>query len=1204
MAVQRTPEQEAVVKNRGGSLLVSAAAGSGKTRVLVERLLDRIQNEGKNIDEFLIITFTRAAADELRARIAGELADVLRTQPENAHLRRQTALLYKTQISTIHAFCTVLLRQWGHLLDIPADFALCEDEDSAVLMERTLDRLLETRYEAVDPDGPFAALLDVLAAGRDDSRLAEIVLDVYGKIQSDENPVAWLEMQRKALDLTGITDIGQTEWGKLLLADAAQTAAYWAGQMETALELSRRDGVLEKAYSDSLTVTAASLHDLSRAAKESWDAACARTVEFPRFKSARGVQDTAAQEQIKSIRTRCKKAADSLTASFTGSSKALLSDLALVAPAMEGLIDLVEDFSAAYSEEKQKRALLDFSDLEHCAVKLLVDADGAPTKVARAWGGQYAEIMVDEYQDTNKVQNAIFDALSDRGRNLFMVGDVKQSIYRFRLADPTIFLEKYHAFFPWTHASEGEPRTIVMSRNFRSRPQVLEAANDLFRTIMSQSLGEMDYTDDQALYCGGTYPEAEGYETELHVLNFSEDPALTEDKESRSMLEARFTARRIAALLSSGFPVSDGAGGTRPLRPEDVAILLRSPGPISHCYTLALEEQGVNWSAEEGGEFFKTIEISAALSWLQIIDNPRQDIPLLAALRSPVWGFDGDRLAEIRTKAEGDYYTALEAAAAEGDEACADFLTLLASLRFAAVDADSATILWDIYRRLDFLEIFSAMPGGEKRRENLLAFSDLARRFEAAGHKGLFSFLLHLERVREAGGLRSSGSTAKESGGVKLLSIHRSKGLEYPVVFLCGLGRRFNYTDLQKPVLYHPRLGLGPKGVDRETMVQFTTAARTGVALALKKELLAEEMRLLYVAMTRAKEKLILIHTLSYGASDLKKLADSVSYPADPQVLSSCSCVGQWVLLTALARPEGAVLRRAAEREDLPLPDARFGSEWKIACHTGTVSQEVISAEIAGETEESATMTSEELADRLLWRYPYESAAATPAKITATQVAGQDGEESGVFLLRQSRGIRPFSRPDFTQSALGLTPAQEGTALHTVMQTIRLDRVGTPEGVAEELARLTAREYLTPLQAQSVDPSAVARFFASNLGRAMAENPTLQREYPFSILVDASRFYPNAPEGEELLLQGVIDAWFREPDGLTVVDFKSDRVSASAVWERAETYRGQLAAYAYALEVLTGEKVRRQVLWFLRPGIPVVLSEGKNEKYLEKTVDF
>ena len=422
MAVKRTPEQEAVVKNRGGGLLVSAAAGSGKNRVLVERLLDRICNEGKNIDQFLIITFTRAAAEELRARIAKEISEALAAQPENSHLRRQTALLYQAQISTIHAFCTVLLRQWGHLLDLPADFALCEDEEAQVLMVRTLNQVLEERYETIDPEGDFAKLLDVLSAGRDDSRLMDITLDVYGKIQSYPDPVAWLEEQRAALDLEGITDVGQTPWGKLLLDEAARTAHYWAGQMDRACRLAQEDEVLSKAYGDSLAATCQDLETLARAAGESWDEAARCTVDFPRLKSAKGVENPALQEQIKTLRERCKKAAGELMKQFGSTSESLLADMALVRPAMHGLISLVEDFSQAYTREKLRKSLLDFGDLEHCAVRLLVDSAGQPTELARQWGSRYAEIMVDEYQDTNQVQNTIFKALSDGGKNLFMVG--------------------------------------------------------------------------------------------------------------------------------------------------------------------------------------------------------------------------------------------------------------------------------------------------------------------------------------------------------------------------------------------------------------------------------------------------------------------------------------------------------------------------------------------------------------------------------------------------------------------------------------------------------------------------------------------------------------------------------------------------------------------------------------------------------------
>ena len=1190
MAVKRTPEQEAVVKNRGGGLLVSAAAGSGKTRVLVERLLDRILTEGKNVDEFLIITFTRAAAEELRGRIAKEISEALALQPDNAHLRRQTALLYKAQISTIHSFCTVLLRQWGHLLDLPADFALCEDEEAQVLMNRTLDQVLEERYENVDPEGDFAKLLDVLTAGRDDSRLVEITLDVYGKTQSYPDPIAWLEEQRASLDLTGITDVGQTPWGRLLLEDARETVDYWAGQMDRACDLAEGDPVLEKAYLPSLQSTLGDLEDLAQALSRSWDEAAQLTVEYPRFGGAKNVEDVTAQEQIKAIRERCKKVTTSLSKQFSSPSRELLADMALVAPAMSGLISLVEDFSRAYDQAKGKKSLMDFSDLEHYAVRLLVDEAGQPTDLARQWGAQYAEIMVDEYQDTNQVQNTIFKALSDEGRNLFMVGDVKQSIYRFRLADPTIFLEKYRTFAPWTDAQPGEDRKITMSKNFRSRPEVLEAANDLFRNIMSRELGEMDYTDEEALYPGGTFPEGEGYQTEFHVLDFSEDPALLEDKQNKNYLEARFVAKEIKALLDSEFPVSDGAGGTRPLRPDDIAILLRSPGPVRHFYTLALEEQGVGWSAEEGGDFFQTTEISVALSWLQILDNPRQDIPLVAVLRSPVCGFTGDRLAEIRAGSEGDFYTALTAAAESGMTDCQAFLADLEDLRFGAGEKSSHQILWELYRRTDLLEIFAAMPNGEKRRENLLAFYELARRFEGTGHKGLFGFLLHLDRVQESGGLRSASVPSKESEGVKILSIHRSKGLEYPVVFLCGLGRRFNQNDMMKPVLFHPKLGLGAKGLDRETNVEFSTLARTGVALALRREMMAEEMRLLYVAMTRAKEKLIMTHSLAYGPSDLKNLADSVACPADPRVLASCSSVGQWLILTALARPEGDALRQAAGGMASSVP-GKYGPPWVIRYHSGAVSEEIVRRETVRQEEEETVDLEALLAD-LTWQYPYSLSAATPAKVTATQVVGEE-DTPGAFLLDQGvpQEPKPFYRPQFAQEELGLTAAQKGTALHTAMQCVRLDRTGSVEEIKEELARLVSQEYLTDQQAKAVDVHAMARFFGSDLGRELRESADLHREYPFSILAPAHKFYPEVPEGEEVLLQGVIDCWFSRLDGITIVDFKTDRVSAAEAPQRAENYRGQLAAYAYALEELTGRKVTRRILWFLRPNVGVTLPD-------------
>lgn len=1186
MGFQRTPEQDAVVFDRGGGLLVSAAAGSGKTRVLVERLLERVTAEGRRIDEFLIITFTRAAAEELRGRISRELTQRLSQTPGDRHLRRQSALLYQTQISTIHALCTVILREWGHLRDIPSDFALCEEEESQVLMVSALNEVLEKRYETVEPGGDFARLLDTLSAGRDDSRLMEIVMDVYGRTQSHADPLRWMAEQRELMALEGVADVGETLWGQLLLEDAARTAAYWRGQMERTLSLTEREESLT-AYRESLAETLAGLEELEDAAHVGWDAAGQVAVPFPRLKAVRNCQDKETQTQIKRIREACKSAAQTLQGRFLSTNGELLEDLNLVYPAMRGLFDLVADFAQAYQALKGRKGMLDFSDLEHETVALLTDETGAPTQLAKELGSRFTEIMVDEYQDTNQVQNTIFDALSQAGQNLFMVGDVKQSIYRFRLADPTIFLNKYRTFAPYQEAQEGQPRKIALSRNFRSRPEVLQAANYLFRNIMSQELGEMDYTDQEALYPGAQFPQGEGYETEFHLLNFQETPELTEDKESRNALEARYVAARIRRMLDQGFPVSDEKGGLRPVRPEDIVILLRSPGTLRHHYAAALAAYGVPWASEGGGNFFGATEVSVAISLLQIIDNPHQDVPLLAVLRSPVYDFSPDLLAEIRKMGEGDLYTALQVAAEQETPGCRDFLEELDGLRFRAGEYASHQLVWDLYQRTHLIEIFQEFPQGEERKKNLLILYELARRFEGAGHRGLFGFLNHLERTKESGGSISLPSGPQESAGVQVLSIHRSKGLEYPVVFLSALGKRFNYQDIQRPVLFHSKLGLGPKGLDEETMVEFTTLAREAVAMQLKREMLAEEMRLLYVAMTRAKEKLIMTYALSYGESELEKLGDHLSWPVEPQALADCSCVGQWVLLTAMARPEGEALRRAAGIQTGPMGED-FGPNWLIRYHKGSPSAPG-QVEKEGRREAVCPEDPAALLRLFTWQYPHSQMAAIPAKVTATQQKGAShGEEDATTLLPREKPA--FDRPRFATEEFGLTAAQRGTAIHTALQSLRYDRAGSRAELRQEVSRLVGQGFLTPQQGEAVDVNLLLGFFQSPLGRELREVAYPHREYPFSVLMPAGDYFDQAEAGEQVLLQGVVDLWFETLEGITIVDFKTDRIAAGDAAVRAERYRGQMETYRRALEAVTGKKVARKLLWFLVPGCGVELS--------------
>ena len=1044
-------------------------------------------------------------------------------------------------------------------------------------MLRALNDVLDRRYEAMDSD--FAQLVDTMSAGRDDARLIQIVLDIRGRVQAHPNPAAWLEEQERTFALEGISDPVQTPWGQLLLADAAGQAAYWRRRMEEARDLCERDANLLANYGDSVAQTAQALQQFEEAASQGWDAARALLpIPFPTVGRKKMVDDPAAVERVKAIRTACKKRLEKLEDWFADSGDDLLADLRTVYPAMRGLFALVRDFEEVYAAEKARRGLVDFSDLEHMAVRLLVGEDGQPTELARQWSTRYDEIMVDEYQDTNEVQNAIFSALSKDGTNLFMVGDVKQSIYRFRLADPTIFLGKYRSFKPYTEAGEGEERRVILSRNFRSRPEVLEGCNDLFRAVMSVPFGEMEYSDDQALYPGAPFQPDSTYCVELDALDGDIDGEEGAEKVSRDLLEARFAAHRIRDLLDQNFPVSDGEGGTRPVRPSDIVILLRSPNTVLRHYARALGERDILWEAEGGGDFFGSTEISVALSLLQIVDNPRQDVPLISVLRSPVYGFSADRLAQIRAASpDTDFYAAL--AADDGEDSKA-FLAELDDLRFGSGDMSSHQLLWHIYDRTNLLGIFGAMEEGETRQGNLLALAELARQFEGAGHKGLFRFLTYLTRLRENGNTLTPPAPGRTGGGVRIMSIHKSKGLEFPVVLLCGLARRLNREDMSRPILFHPKLGVGPKGLDVERGIEYPTLARMAVARQLEREMMAEELRLLYVAMTRAKEKLILSVALTGGGKDLEKLAGDAGDPVDPQVLLACQSVGQWVLLHALCRPEAGALRRAAGQDEVVL-DTSFGPAWDIRFVDGTpLAQMPPHRWTAPQREQEEEEGGEDLTDLLRWTYPHEAEVAIPSKLTATQLKGRAlDEEAAEEAPRPARPLS-FGRPRFAAEEMGLTAAQRGTALHQVLQYIDFERSETVEGVRAEIARLVEQQYITPQQGEAVDPAPIAAFFRSDLGQQLLSSVSLRREFKFSILEPASRYYPQAGEGEQVLFQGVVDCYYETLEGITVVDFKTDRVTKRTVAERAEHYRPQLEAYSRALAEITGKQVIRRVLWF------------------------
>lgn len=1165
--LELTPDQRTAVEDRGGSLLVSAAAGSGKTKVLVERLFRYITAEQCAVDDFLIITYTKAAAAELRGRIAAELSRRVAEQPEDAHLRRQLFRVYQADIKTVDAFCAALLRENVYRLppiaghSLTPDFRVLDEQEAAMVKERVLARTLEDFYAHMDAQKE--QLAETLGAGRDDRALEKLVLELHRKLQSHPYPLQWLEKVRQDWE-TLPEDLSVSAYGQVIMEDAAAKASFWAEKLESAAG-NIMDEAVASAYQDRMEETAVQLRTLAAACGD-WNAMAAVHPAFRRMGSVKG--ENREKEQLQLLLKLCKDALKKLTSPFEVPQAEHLSDLAAMAPAMLALTALTADFTNRYQAEKARRNAMDFSDQEHYAITLLRGTDGQPTELAQQVSQRYREIMVDEYQDANDVQNCIFTAISRQEQNLFTVGDVKQSIYRFRLADPTIFLQKYMAYASAADAEPGQPRKVLLSRNFRSRRSVLDACNAIFGSIMSHRMGELDYGPEERLYFGADYyPPHEDAAAEFHFV----DVADTEEEHfDRTSVEARFVAERIRSMLDDGYAVADGEG-LRRCEPEDFVILMRSPRSRLRAFTGALAAQGIPCAADESSDFFSTVEIAVVWSLLQIIDNPRQDVPLISVLRSPLFGFTPDRLASIRTlQRDGDYYDAL---LLDENTDTQDFLHMLGRLRTAARDETVDTLLWRIYHTCHCEAVFGAMPGGQTRRDNLVAFYAYARQMAGAGKKSLFDFVGHLRTLLENGDAPDL-STRQSAGGVRIMSIHKSKGLEFPIVFLCDLSRRFDPRDIQDPVLVHPELGLGTECVDRKRHIRYASVSKMAVALRLQRESKSEEMRILYVAMTRAKEKLIAVDCMRNGRKRIEDLAGMAGTPTPPEAVAAGKCLGDWLLLPLLCTAQGAALCRWADAP-APMLTAEDGG-WQVRLWDG-------SAVLAGSSGEAVVSEpgSEQPFDpaALEWVYPYERAVTTPGKVTATQLKGRAIDEELTEGVSARHRTVQFEQPRFLQRTTGLTAAEKGTAIHAVMQYIDFCTPPTAEAVADAVEVLQQRRLLTPQQAAAVDTGMIARFLASPLAERIRRSPHVWREYRFALLADAAVYDPEMT-GEEMLLQGVVDCAFETQSGLVVVDFKTDRVTPEEQLQRAEHYRPQLEAYALALEKVMERPVTERILYF------------------------
>ncbi len=1172
-----TQEQRAVVEHHGGALLVSAAAGSGKTKVLVDRLLRQICDVSNpcNIDDFLMITYTKAAAAELRVKIAGEIRKRLAEDPRNRHLRRQLTRIYQAEITTVHAFCARLLRTYAHQLNIPADFRVAEESECLSLKEKAMDDLMRSVYEEIDHNRNLQELFEALGSGRNDRKLRELVLALYQCVQCHAWPERWSQTCRDALREGECQDIGETVWGRYLLREMRSFLEEQISRMRYAVE----QILLTPDLSPYLSVfqeNTAMLEGLL--AGGTWDTYAKAEVSFGTLKAVKNCMATEIQSEVKDIRESCKKQLEKYLRYFAMDSNLALRALEGTYPALRELLHLADVFSVYFRAHKENKRILDFSDLEHEAIRLLVDPyTGGPTGVAREVAANFREIMVDEYQDSNEVQDTIFRAVSRGEKNLFMVGDVKQSIYRFRLAEPEIFLKKYRSYTQQEDGESDSPRKILLSANFRSRPEILDAVNHVFQTVMSEEVGDIHYGEAERLCTIRTFEKNVEPCVSLHIISTE-----TEDDEAslrKEEAEAHFVAEKISELIHGEHYVQEGEEKRR-IRAEDIAVLMRSVSSTASVYTRALAERGIAASADKGDNIFETTEVCTLLAYLRIMDNPHQDIPLITALSSPVGGFTAEDLARIRCSGRKmDFYDAL-VENAKAEKKSKAFVDLLSDLRKKRRWMDLMELVNHVIERTDICNIVSVMPSGQQRVKHLQAFWEICSKAASQDITSLGALLRYIDGMREQ---NVSVSVEEETkSGVTIMSVHKSKGLEFPVVFLCDLSRKFNMDSLYASVMTDQELMIGCNVVDRVNKVQYPSAAKHALTVKKRKEMISEELRVLYVAMTRARERLYMTYCGDHMNSQIQKIAMQASYPAQRCVAANVANPGQWILLSAAVRPEAQFLFRGAkEAENI------CGQPWQIEYHAAEEFMFSSKGCVAAKTELKKIQIPTYLRQKVNWQ----CGSSIPAKMTATQLKGRmldtESAESAAASVNSHRvSIRPRR---FSASPVELTPTQKGTATHLFMQYCCFAPACDAQWLEAEKARMLRDRFLTQEQISALQDERILSFFQSDIGKFVLQAKDIRREFKFTVLMETDRYYAETCD-EKMMLQGVVDCIVFTDDGLWVLDYKTDAVSAGKEEERAKEYLPQLTAYSEALSKIYNKPVVKKVLYFFATDTAIELS--------------
>ncbi|HCI59807.1 MAG TPA: helicase-exonuclease AddAB subunit AddA [Ruminococcus sp.] len=1162
MGREWTPQQLNAIYATDGSVLVSAAAGSGKTAVLVERVINLVTRSENpiDVDRLLIVTFTRAAAAEMRQRISLALNSLLENDPYNPNLLKQKQLLYTASISTIDSFCSEIVREYFHALGVSRDFRIADEGELDVLRNTALDNAFNSFYSSDSDD--FIALLDAFSSKGGDVKLRETVLKIATFLSTQPFPENWLE---NMLSGYGENSVAESIWGKIIIEYAKSTVHHAINLTQNSLKILENDAKLQNSFAPKIEDDLVFLDNLlKKLYLNSWNDICSAAFSFSagRLTPPKGYKDNPIKIAVANNRDEVKDAIKSVQLYFANSEEEVLSEMKELQGLVSTLFDLVREYIKEFDAQKSKKNVLSFSDIELLTVKLLAEPldDGyRKTSAADEISNRYDAVIVDEFQDVNDVQDLIFKCVSREENNIFVVGDVKQSIYGFRQAKPQIFIDRKNSYEKFDAVNPAYPATIILDKNFRSRKEVCDTVNFIFRNLMTKQSAQMDYTEDEMLNVGASYPESTDCDFEISLI----EKSAFEDYDYAE-IEARHIANKIHSMMKSGFLVKDGEV-QRKATYGDFAVILRSTKNTAQTYVKTLIDCGIPAFSENKENSFEAKEIKVILNLLRVIDNPALDIPLLSVMCSPIFGFTPDELSQIRADERySNLYAAVKKYSSKSEKA-REFLAKLEQLKNYSYTCSVDDLIGKIYDSTAIGAITTAVKGGEAPMRNLDLLRIYARSFESNGYKTLSDFISYIDKLMENGTQLPAASSDSDSlNGVRVLSIHASKGLEYPVCFLADTAKQFNKTDLRSDVLIDSVAGLGIK--KREGICRYNTLPRLAVEIEISQNEIAEELRVLYVALTRAKEKLIAVCSKKNSEKYLSNLYSKIVFGniIEPYSVVRCSSISDWLLLCALVHSSLNDLRMKINPSAEPILH-KDTSPW----HYELIDKEELifgntvdtfdeSEKIFENLQTNDTFNyAELLKSNLSFKYKNADIMNLPQKVSASQISHNESDYFEKVLMK----------PSFLNKETAAA-VDRGTAHHKFLQYC--DFLNAKASLDNEVERLKNLGLLTDKQTELIDKAKIKNLLNSELVQRIINSPLVFREEQFSAKLNPSLVfveYENVDTDAEIIVQGAVDVAFEENGKLVIVDYKTDRVKD--ISKIAILYKKQLELYRLAMEQST-----------------------------------